>query len=277
MKKARRMLGRIWKIFKLEEMRILPGQLAFFMVLSVFALFPIFGLLGSSFISNELINSMDHSLPAAVSSILKSLMEVESSGLSIFIFIAFSIYIASTGCEAIIITSNVIYKIKNSMSIKQTIKAIFMTIILISLILFVVLVPAFGEQIINAISKDTPGKVIDTIHMIYDILKYPISFLLIFIDLKILYTLAPNTKIPSVYNNYGTLFTTVMWIIITRVYSIYLNHFNTYDIFYGSFGNVVIMLFWVYLLAYVFTMGMAINAEYYFKSQESVKKTEEDA
>ncbi len=274
MKKAKRVLIRIWKIFKLEEMRILPGQLAFFMVLSVFALFPIFGLLGSSFISNELINSMDHSLPAAVSSILKSLMEVESSGLSITLFIIFSIYIASTGCEAIIITSNVIYKIKNSMSIKQSIKAIFMTIILISLILFVVLVPAFGELIINAISKDSPGKVIDTIHLIYDVLKYPISFLLIFIDLKVLYTLAPNARIPSAYNNYGTLFTTIMWIIITRVYSIYLNNFNTYDIFYGSFGNVVIMLFWMYLLAYVFTMGLAINAEFYFKGQESVKKEE---
>jgi membrane protein len=274
MKKAKRVLIRIWKIFKLEEMRILPGQLAFFMVLSVFDLFPIFGLLGSSFISNELINSMDHSLPAAVSSILKSLMEVESSGLSITLFIIFSIYIASTGCEAIIITSNVIYKIKNTMSIKQSIKAIFMTVILISLILFVVLVPAFGELIINAISKDSPGKVIDTIHLIYDVLKYPISFLLIFIDLKVLYTLAPNARIPSAYNNYGTLFTTIMWIIITRVYSIYLNNFNTYDIFYGSFGNVVIMLFWMYLLAYVFTMGLAINAEFYFKGQESVKKEE---
>ena len=275
MKKARKMLGRIWKIFKLEEMRILPGQLAFFMVLSVFALFPIFGLIGSSFISNELINSMEHSLPAAVSSILKALMEVESSGLSIVIFLVFSIYIASTGCEAIIITSNVIYKIKNTMSIKQSIKAIIMTIVLISLILFVVLVPAFGELIINAISKDTPGKLIDTIRVIYDIFKYPLSFVLIFLDLKILYTMAPNAKIPSVYNNYGTLFTTVAWIIITKVYSTYLAHFNTYDIFYGSFGNVVIMLFWVYLLAYAFTMGMAINAEYYFKSQESVKKTEE--
>lgn len=274
MKKARKMLNRIWKIFKLEEMRILPGQLAFFMVLSIFALFPIFGLLGSSFISNELINSMDHSLPAAVSSILKSLMEVESSGLSIIIFLIFSIYIASNGCEAMIITSNVIYKIKNDRPVKQTIKAILMTIVLISLILFIVLVPAFGELIINAISKDTPGRVIDTVHLIYDIFKYPLSFVLIFIDLKVLYTLAPNAKIPSAYNNYGTLFTTIMWIIITRVYSLYLNNFNTYDIFYGSFGNVVIMLFWVYLLAYVFTMGMAINAEYYFNSQESVNKKE---
>ena len=78
------------------------------------------------------------------------------------------------------------------------------------------------------------------------------------------------------YNNYGTLFTTVMWIIITKVYSLYLNNFNVYDIFYGSFGNVVIMLFWIYLLAYIFTIGMAINAEYYFKSQENVNKKEEN-
>ena len=113
------------------------------------------------------------------------------------------------------------------------------------------------------------------LHSVYDILKYPISFLLIFIDFKVLYTVAPNKRIPSAYNNYGTLFTTIAWIIITRVYSMYLNRFNTYDIFYGSFGNVVIMLFWVYLLAYVFTMGMAINAEHYFKSQESVKNEEQ--
>lgn len=271
MKKARKMLNRIWKIVKLEEMRILPGQLAFFMVLSIFALFPIFGLISSSFISNELINSMEHSLPAAVSGILKALMEVESSGLSIVIFLVFAIYIASSGCKAMIITSNVIYKIKDVMSFKQSIKAIFMTILLISLILFIVLVPAFGELIIDAISKNSPGKVIDTIHLIYDIFKYPLSFILIFIDLKILYTMAPNAAIPSSCNNYGTLFTTVMWIIITRIYSLYLNNFNTYDIFYGSFGNVVIVLFWVYLLAYVFTIGMAINAEYYFNSQESVK------
>ena len=139
-----------------------------------------------------------------------------------------------------------------------------MTLILISLILFVVLVPAFGELIINAIAKDSPGKVIDTIQVIYDILKYPISFLLIFIDLKILYTVAPNAKIPSAYNNCGTLFTTVMWIIITRVYAIYLNNINTYNIFYGSLANVVIVLFWFYLLSYVFTMGMALNANSYF-------------
>lgn len=271
MKKAKEILNNILQIVKLEEMRILPGQLAFFMVLSIFAIFPIFGVIGSSFISNELISLSENTLPSGVSAILKSLMNVSSSGLSIFMFIIFSIYIASNGCEAMIITSNVLYKIKNNISLKQSVKSVVMTIILISLIIFIVIVPAFGELIINSIEKISPGKVIDTVRYIYDILKYPISFILIFLDIKILYTIAPNAKIPSMYNNYGTLFTTILWIIITRVYSIYLNNFNTYDIFYGSLGNVVMMLFWMYLLAYVFTMGLAINSQIYFKSKESVK------
>ena len=147
-----------------------------------------------------------------------------------------------------------------------------MTLILISLIVFIVLVPAFGELIIDAIEKLSPGKVVDTIRVFFHLLKYPISFILIFLDLKILYTIAPNAKIPSRYNNYGTLFTTLLWIIITRVYAIYLNHFNTYDIFYGSLGNVVIMLFWIYLLAFAFTMGLAINSDQYFRCQEDVNK-----
>ena len=268
MKKAKLFVNRILKIIQMEEMRILPGQLAFFMVLSVFAIFPIFGFLGNSFISNELIDTMEHTLPAAVSGILKTLMETRSSSFSLIMFLIASIYIASNGCGAMIITSNILYKIPNTNVVKQKIKAIFMTTILISLIVFIVLVPAFGEVIIDGIAKIYPGKVIDTISYGYQLLKYPISFVLIYIDVKILYTLAPDDKIPSHYNTNGTLFTTILWIVITRVYAIYLNHFNTYDIFYGSFGNVVIMLFWVYLLAYAFTMGLAINKEAYFNSQK---------
>ncbi len=275
MKKAKKMIKRVLGIINLEEMRILPGQLAFFMVLSIFAIFPLLGLIGSSFISSELISSIDETLPSAVSSILKSLLSVDSSGYSIILFVIFSLYFASDGCNALIITSNVIYKIKNKNFIKQRIKSFLMTVVLITLILFIVLVPAFGELIINTISKNYPGKIIDTISYGYQLLKYPLSFILIFIDIKILYTLAPDEKISSKYNNYGTLFTTILWIIITKVYSIYLNNINTYNIFYGSLANVVILLFWIYLLAYVFTMGMALNYEWYSISKKDVNIIDE--
>ena len=267
MKKAKKMLNRVWQSIKREEMRILPGQLAFFMVLSIFAIFPLIGLISSSFISNELVESIEKTLPIGVYTVLEALLSVESSG-SIIIFGLFAIYLASNGCGSMIITSNVIYKIKSKNIIRQKVKAIFMTVVLILLILFIVVVPAFGELIINSIAKNYPGKIIDTIGIVYHYLEYPLSFVLIFMGIKILYTLAPDERIPSRFNNNGTLFTTLLWIIITRLYAIYLNNFNTYNLFYGSLANVVIMLFWIYLLAYVFTMGMAINSDCYLESKK---------
>ena len=270
MKKAKKMFNRLFKIMKLEEMQILPGHLAFFFVLSIFAIFPLIGYIGSTFITEGLIKSIENNLPGAVSAVLKSLMVTEKSGMNIIVFAACSIFFASNGCLSMIITSNVIYKIKNDNMIKQQIKSIIMTLILITLILFIVLVPAFGDLILSVIKNHYPGKIIDTIIVGYQWLKYPLSFILIFLDIKILYTLAPDERIPSHYNNYGALFTTILWIIITRGYALYLNNINTYNIFYGSLANVVIMLLWIYALTYVFMIGMALNSERYLDSQKSV-------
>ena len=77
MKKAKSMFNLLFKIIKLEEMRILPGQLAFFFVLSIFAIFPLLGFISSSFITQGLINSIEENLPTAVSTILKSLMDTK--------------------------------------------------------------------------------------------------------------------------------------------------------------------------------------------------------
>ena len=70
------------------------------------------------------------------------------------------------------------------------------------------------------------------------------------------------------YTTNGALFTTIGWILATKGYSIYLNNINNYNIFYGSLANIMILLFWVYLLAYIFTLGIALNTERYLDSKE---------
>lgn len=82
--------------------------------------------------------------------------------------------------------------------------------------------------------------------------------------------MAPDTQIASKTTTSGALFTTVTWIIATEVYSFYVNTFNSYNLLYGSIANLLILLLWVYLLSYVFVVGMALNA-----SREDVKKESE--
>ena len=109
MKKLKRWVKKIYKILKLEEMQILPGQLAFFLVVSVFAMLPLIALISSGFITKEFANSLKD-LPVGVSSIFKSLLDTDSTGYNIFLFVAISLFFSSSGCNAIIVTSDVIGK-----------------------------------------------------------------------------------------------------------------------------------------------------------------------
>ena len=208
MKKARGIFSKVVKLISDDNMQILPGQLAFFIILSFFSIIPLIGLITSSFISIDLIKGLENSLPDGVYQILVALLDVKSYG-SIIIFVAVALYFSSDGANALIITSNVIYKIPNNHFLKRKIKAMVMTILLIFLIIFVVVIPAFGDIIINLIKNNTSGILINHIDNIYNYLKIPLSFILIFLIIKILYTIAPDKKIPSFYNNYGTL---ILWI-----------------------------------------------------------------
>lgn len=256
-------LKSILKLLSKEEMLVLPGNLTYYLVLSMFAFFTLLGVIGSSFFTQELINSLESSLPSGVTSVLESLLNRSTGTTAILIIM--TIYLASGGPYAMIITSNSLYKIKNSSFIKRQIKSIIMTVVLVLLFAFIILVPAFGDLILNTLYDNFKYKIFKTALTIFTWLKYPLSIILIFIGIKILYTMAPDESIPSKHTTKGAFFTTILWILITRGYAIYLNHINTYNFYYGSLANIVILLFWIFLLSNVFTIGIALNAEAYHR------------
>ena len=92
------------------------------------------------------------------------------------------------------------------------------------------------------------------------ILQYPISLILVFYNIRWLYQVAPDRKIKNKTTLYGSIFTTVGWIIATRLYAIYAFSFSNYNLFYGSISDIIFLLMWVYILSYIFVLGMAFNA-----------------
>ena len=71
--------------------------------------------------------------------------------------------------------------------------------------------------------------------------------------------MAPDKKVPSNSVNGGAIFTTILWIGITALYSYYINNFANYSVFYGSLANIVVLMLWIYFLSYFFVIGMAMN------------------
>ena len=100
----------------------------------------------------------------------------------------------------------------------------------------------------------------DEFMMIFNLIKWPISLLIIYLNIKLIYTIAPSKNVRSEETTYGAVITTLGWILATLIFKFYLNHFARYDIIYGNLAAIIIMMVWMYFLSYIFVLGMAINA-----------------
>lgn len=261
--RIKRFYKKVLKTIKKPEMGILPGQLAFFLLLSIIPLVALIASIASNFaISIEtLMELVSDTFPTEIASFVNEAIGGKSMNFNIAVFYISAFILASNGPHSMIIGSNLIYKVENKDYLTRRIKALFMTVILVILIMFMLLVPAYGDKIIILITDFINNNTItNTITTLYGVLKYPISFLLIFFCIKLLYTMAPDKTIKSKNTTYGAMFTTIAWIISTEVYSFYVSEFARYNLLYGSIANLLILLLWVYILSYIFVLGMALNA-----------------
>ena len=271
-------LKRIFNLITRPEMKILPGQLAYFLVLAIFPLLTLFGYIGSRifFFVPPFIDVIDKLIPNSVLQIMLPFIEDSHITGNVLFFMIIGFILVSNGTYSIIITSNELYNIKNEDYLKNRIKALFMIILLMFLFVFIFVVLAYGNIIIEELMKISFLKSVSNhIYFVFMLLKWPIAFVLIFWILKIIYTVSPDKKIPSKFMNKGALFTTVCWLVTTYIYSYYVSHLANYTLFYGSISGIIAMMIWIYILSYIFVMGIAINADEY-NAYKKIHKKEKD-
>jgi len=261
MEKAKYFLKKIFCILKMPEMGILPGQMAFFFLLSILPILTIIVILITqiSFPVEIMVDFITKIFPEGARDVL---IEFVSNDVNIggYIFLILCFFVASNGAHSIIITSDMLYKIKDTKALNTRIKAIFLTIILVILLLFIILIPSFGTYILEFLQQESILKPIQKeVMFLFNIFKWPISFLFIYMSIKIIYTVAPNMYIKSEEVTIGALFTTVVWIIVSLVFSLYLTHFSNYNVLYGSMASLIVLLLWIYILSYIFVVGLALN------------------
>lgn len=277
MKKLKLELKEFYENFKKvlfkPEMAILLGQLAYFFVLAIVPTITLISyeaaLLNLS--TDVIYDFIGSAFSSDIASMLLATTSSSEKGIGFFLVVIVGYFIASNGPASIIITSNTIYGEKQEGFFRRRLKALIMTFVLVLLFIFMLIVPVFGTKIIELFKfVDLNSNVTDNVSMIITFLQGPITWLIMYFFIKILYTMAPNKKVRSKNVGYGALFTTFSWVIITYIYSYYINNLAHYSTFYGGLANIVILMFWFYLLAYAFTIGMALN---YRKEEIELEKT----
>lgn len=245
-----------------KELGIIPGNLAFsFFLMLIPMLTLIFYVLTTFNLPMDIIQKfLNETFPAGVVSLVEPIF-ADTISLNSIITLGVGLVVATNGCNAVIIASNTIFNVENGPFLNRIVKSLILVICIILLLAFVVIVPLFGKSIITLISTTFSfiNNNIELIKTIFNICQVPISLIIIFILVKLIYTIAPDEKIPSKYVTKGAIFTTVTWLLITWIYSYYINNIANYDLVYGNLANIVILLVWFYALAYVFVLGLYLN------------------
>lgn len=271
MNKIKEYFFEFYKIISKPAMRILPGNLAFFLVLSLVPLITLGGIICTKLSVSllDFTSMFENLLPSAVVEFLQPFFAGSADGTHLIIFLIVGFVVASNGAHAIILASNALYETEGSSYLSRRIKAFFLTIILMLLFVFALVVLAFGNIIVRFIlSLQIFDAIAPSIYDMFVWFKWPIAFVIIFFMIKALYTMAPDRKVSSRYVNKGALFTTFGWTIATAIYSFYANNLANYARFYGSLSSIAILMIWLYLISYIFVVGIAINTSYYGLSDE---------
>lgn len=130
-----------------------------------------------------------------------------------------------------------------------------MSLALIILLALAMLV--FGNVIgAHIISKIPFYKIII---FLWNMFRYAFVFIVMIFIFALIYMFAPAKRLKLKEVVPGAIFSTMGWIVVSFVFSFYINNFSNYSRFYGSLGAVFILMTWLFLISMIFILGVEIN------------------
>ena len=252
------------------------AEVAFFMLLSLFP-FLLFTISAIVFIPhiylNKYITILSTIIPSSAFVVLEGLIRSIIKNRSIELLIT-SFFLATWSMSKAV--KSLIRGVNRSYGVNETrsfFRVLFMSVIFIIMLLFMIIVSIFllicGERI---------GKLVfDLIRLdkyfiyIWNICRYIVGISVIVIILVTLYTVMPNTNMKAKDSVYGAVVATLLWILVTYVYSFYVNNFATYDVIYGSLGGIIVLMTWIYLSSWTILIGSEVNARLMYKKRKITK------
>ncbi len=92
------------------------------------------------------------------------------------------------------------------------------------------------------------------------IVQYPLAIALIVLAFYLIYRFLPNLRQNSKQILVGAIIGTVLWMIVTLLFRLYVTDFATYNKTYGTIGGVIVLLTWMYLTMIVLLSAGELNS-----------------
>lgn len=246
------------------------AALSFYFLLALFPLLlfliTILGFLtdsGNEMRANLLIQLSRIAPPTASALVYSTVDEVarDADGSRLSFGLVTALWVASSGVAAITEALNAMYGVKESRPWwKWRLSAVGLTVVLALLIISALMLMLYGGEIGEAAANYfSQGSSFATV---WSILQIPIALAFVLFTFALIYYFAPDLKDQKWYwITPGSIAGVLLWVLVSVLFRIYLRHFDSYSLTYGSLGAVIVLSLWFYLTGTAILMGGKINAE----------------
>lgn len=212
----------------------------------------------------ELLNYLEELLPPQTAGLFQDIFydiaNNPRAGLLSFVFLL-SIFLMSNGVNAIFTGFEFSYHTKINRSIlRQYMVAVGVAIIVAFLLLIAVIATIYFSFVIDQFKSI--GVVGDSLWLAkYG--RFAILILVLVLGISTLYYFGTKEGRQTRFFSPGSFFTTILIILTTYLFSIYVENFSAYNKLYGSIGALLILMLYIWLNSNILLLGFELNGSLY--------------
>ncbi len=263
----RQIAKRGWKEAKADNVPLLAAGVAFYAFLALFplliALVSIYGFFADAAAITEQLRTVTKTLPPDAQKLIIDQVATLTArgrstiGVGALVAILISLFSASAGINNLMTAINIAYDEEEKRSaIKKRLISLALTVgAVVFLILVLALIGVLPPLLRNIFGTSA-------LRWVLQIAGIVILIVIVTVALAILYRVAPDRDAPKIkWVSVGAAVATVIWLLASLGFSLYVSTLGNYAKTYGAFAGIVILLFWLWLTAYAILLGAEINAE----------------
>ena len=263
----KQVVKRAWAENKADNMPIIAGGVAFFGFLAIFpaliAAISLYGLVASPETVAQQVEDLSAQLPDEAAGLIGEQLEsiTDNAGgaltLGLVISIIAALWTASGGVNSMITAVNLAYdEVETRHFVKLRLTSLVLTLGAIVFVLLTVGLVAVVPAVLDALPLGVVGTVLA------QVIRWVLLLAVMAGSLAVLYRVAPDRDAPRFrWVSLGSIVVTVVWAVVSLLFSLYVNNFGSYDKTYGTIAGVIVLMLWLYLTCYLILLGAEINAE----------------
>ena len=260
-------LKRAFKESSADNVPMLAGGVAFFAFLALFpaliAALTLYGLVAEPAQVAQQMQSLSGVLPSGARELISGELTAVARGsggaltVGLVVSLLAALWSTSSATGNLISAVNLAYDEQESRGfVKLRAIALGLTLAGIVFVLVALVLVAVVPVALDALGLGVVGRVVA------QVLRWVLLIGVVIVGLAVVYRVAPNRDGARFqWVSTGAVVATVLWILGSVGFSLYVSSFGSYNKTYGALAGVVVLMLWLYLTCYIVLLGAEINAE----------------